>query len=119
MALKSTAGISLPAIKTHRVHASVERLYQRPKVAEVERSDKSPYWVNGGTLLSARAAVALPAASKSGARKNKKEDETQARQNVLQLDEWRPVNNSLQQRKLPSSSAKPRERHLQGWFRQV
>lgn len=105
-----TNRLSLPSIKTHRDPQSKEGKQgsQEGSVARLqassqnypEKSAQNKFWKPYTNLLTAREVVPQPPPTlKPVITRRKKEEEVVDRQNVLQLDEWRPVNNSLQQRK--------------------
>ena len=118
--------MSLPLIKTQRDSRSKAGQSQKEQsVKKMVDTKTDPrlegkFWKPYSTLLTARESAAQPPETiKPALTRRRKEDEVVDRQGVLQLDEWRPVNNSLQQRRIDLTSAKQRRRHLQRWVWQT
>lgn len=112
--------LSLPLIKTQRDSRSKGGQSQKESAfkAKLPESKVDPrlegkFWKPYSTLLTTRESAAQPPEIiKPVLTKRRRDDEVVDRQGVLQLDEWRPVNNSLQQRRIVSSSTKQRRRYL-------
>lgn len=100
---RGDVGTSLPALKTHRATTDPQARAKDDHQGQPGITRKSNYWHQYSTLLSARNSAAQRLSTRMPSLKpppiaNKKDDAIQDRQQVHLLDEWRPVNNSLQQR---------------------
>ena len=101
--------LSLPLIKTQRNHRSKDSKIRNPKSSRLPvsietkpgKKDEVKFWKPFSTLLAAKEVVQLPLTGIKPVIPRRLKAETGVdMENVVQLDEWRPINNSLQQRSI-------------------